>query len=117
MKKQYVPDSLSKSDKEKQIKSIKEGKDRPKVDYPVKRSSCKVKTEMRCCHVFQSVKKNKIPAVEYAEQMKATTIRLQTRNAGTRRLTLFKVNCQADGVRMALSLIRNPLRIKKTITP
>ncbi len=35
----YVPKGLSKKDKEKQIKSIKEGKDRPKVDYKTKRSS------------------------------------------------------------------------------
>ena len=47
MKKQYVPDSLSKSDKEKQIKSIKEGKDRPKVDYPVKRSKFTVAFEKK----------------------------------------------------------------------
>ena len=37
--KKYVPDSLSKKDKEKQKKSIEEGKDRPKVDYKTKRSS------------------------------------------------------------------------------
>ena len=37
--KKYVPDSLSKSDKKKQIKSINEKTDRPKVDYPTKRSS------------------------------------------------------------------------------
>ena len=37
--KKYVPDSLSKKDKEKQIKSIKEGTDRPKVNYKTKRSS------------------------------------------------------------------------------
>lgn len=35
----YVPKGLSKKDKEKQIKSIKEGKDRPKVDYKTRRSS------------------------------------------------------------------------------
>ncbi len=35
----YIPKGLSKKDKEKQIKSIKEGKDRPKVDYKTKRSS------------------------------------------------------------------------------
>jgi hypothetical protein len=35
----YVPKTLSKEDKKKQIKSIKEGKDRPKVDYKTKRSS------------------------------------------------------------------------------
>lgn len=34
----YVPRSLSKEDREKQIKSLLEGKDRPKVDYKVKRS-------------------------------------------------------------------------------
>ena len=37
--KKYVPDSLSKADKKKQIKSINEKTDRPKVDYPTKRSS------------------------------------------------------------------------------
>ena len=35
----YVPKSLSPEDKKKQIKSIKEEKDRPKVDYKTKRSS------------------------------------------------------------------------------
>jgi|TARA_R110002020_G_scaffold217457_3_gene425257 hypothetical protein len=35
----YVPKSLSKEDKAKQIKSIKEKKERPKVDYKTKRSS------------------------------------------------------------------------------
>jgi len=38
-KKQYVPDSLSEADKKKQEKSIKEGKDRPKVEYKTRRSS------------------------------------------------------------------------------
>ena len=38
--KKYVPDSLSESDKKKQIKSIKEGKDRPQLDsFKSKRSS------------------------------------------------------------------------------
>ena len=36
--KKYVPKSLSKEDKKKQEKSIREGKDRPKVDYKSKRS-------------------------------------------------------------------------------
>lgn len=38
--KKYVPASLSESDKKKQIKSIKSGtlEDRPKVDYPTRRS-------------------------------------------------------------------------------
>jgi len=45
--KKYVPDTLSKKDKEKQIKSIKEGKDRPKVDYKTKRSSHVVKYEKK----------------------------------------------------------------------
>ena len=35
----YVPKSLSEDDKKKQIKSIKEGTDRPKTDYKTKRSS------------------------------------------------------------------------------
>ena len=35
----YVPKSLSESDKKKQIKSIKEGTDRPKTDYKTNRSS------------------------------------------------------------------------------
>ena len=34
----YVPKSLSDKDKKKQIKSIKEETDRPKVDYKTKRS-------------------------------------------------------------------------------
>lgn len=39
MNEKYVPKSLSETDKKKQIKSIKEGKDRPKVDYKTRRSS------------------------------------------------------------------------------
>ena len=45
--KKYVPDSLSEKDKKKQIKSIKEGKDRPKVDYKTRRSSHVVKFEKK----------------------------------------------------------------------
>lgn len=48
--KKYVPESLSKSDKKKQIKSIKEGKDRPKVDFKTKRSSFVVKFEDKYNH-------------------------------------------------------------------
>jgi hypothetical protein len=47
MKEAYVPKSLSKSDKAKQIKSIKEGKDRPKVDYKTRRSSHVVSFEKK----------------------------------------------------------------------
>ena len=43
----YVPKSLSESDKKKQIKSIKEGKDRPKTDYKTKRSSYVVSFEKK----------------------------------------------------------------------
>ena len=43
----YVPKGLSKEDKAKQTKSIKEGKDRPKVNYPSKRSQWVVKFEKR----------------------------------------------------------------------
>lgn len=43
----YVPKSLSKEDKKKQEKSIKEGKDRPKVDYKTRRSSHVVKFEKK----------------------------------------------------------------------
>jgi len=47
--KKYVPDSLSSSDKKKQIKSIKQGKDRPKLKSapPTKRSSHTVAFEKR----------------------------------------------------------------------
>ena len=45
--KKYVSDTLSKKDKEKQIKSIKEGKDRPNIDYKTKRSSHVVKYEKK----------------------------------------------------------------------
>jgi len=46
--KQYVPKSLSAEDKKKQIKSIKEGKDRPKVEsFKSKRSSHVIKFEKR----------------------------------------------------------------------
>lgn len=39
LKKNYVPKGLTKEDKAKQVKSIKEGKDRPKVDsFKSKRS-------------------------------------------------------------------------------
>lgn len=43
----YVPKSLSENDKKKQIKSIKEGKDRPKTDYKTKRSSYVVSFEKK----------------------------------------------------------------------
>ena len=39
----YVPKGLSEKDKKKQIKSIVEGKDRPKVKYPYKPSSHKLR--------------------------------------------------------------------------
>lgn len=46
--KEYVPKSLTKEDRAKQIKSIKEGKDRPKVDsFKSKRSSHVIKFEKR----------------------------------------------------------------------
>lgn len=47
--KKYVPDSLSKEDKKKQIKSIKSGtlEDRPKVDYPTRRSQYVIKFEKK----------------------------------------------------------------------
>jgi hypothetical protein len=46
--KQYVPKSLTPADRKKQIKSIKEGKDRPKVDsFKSKRSSWVVKFEKK----------------------------------------------------------------------
>ena len=38
LNKKYVPSSLSKEDKKKQIKSIIEKKDRPKVEYKSRRS-------------------------------------------------------------------------------
>jgi predicted ArsR family transcriptional regulator len=43
----YVPDSLSYKDKVKQRKSIREGTDRPKVNYKTKRSSHVKKFEER----------------------------------------------------------------------
>jgi hypothetical protein len=43
--KRYIPDSLSEKDKKKQIKSIFENKDRPKVKYKERRSSWVVKFE------------------------------------------------------------------------
>tara|TARA_R100000935_G_scaffold33704_1_gene54148 strand:- start:575 stop:949 length:375 start_codon:yes stop_codon:yes gene_type:complete len=43
----YVPKGLTPSDRKKQIKSIKEGTDRPKVDYKTKRSSWVVKFEKK----------------------------------------------------------------------
>lgn len=46
--KQYVPKGLAPEDRKKQIKSIKEGKDRPKVDsFKSKRSSHVVKFEKK----------------------------------------------------------------------
>ncbi len=46
--KEYVPKSLTPEDRKKQIKSIKEGKDRPKVDsFKSKRSSWAVKFEKK----------------------------------------------------------------------
>jgi hypothetical protein len=43
----YVPKSLSAKDKKKQEKSIRQGTDRPKVDYKTKRSSHVVKFEKK----------------------------------------------------------------------
>ena len=45
----YVPKGLSESDKKKQIKSIKSGtlEDRPKTDYPEKRSPYVIKSEKK----------------------------------------------------------------------
>ena len=43
----YVPKTLSPSDKKKQEKSIREGKDRPKVNYKSKRSTWAVKFEKK----------------------------------------------------------------------
>jgi hypothetical protein len=43
--KRYVPDTLSEKDKKKQIKSIFENKERPKVKYKERRSSWAVKFE------------------------------------------------------------------------
>ena len=43
----YVPKSLSKEDKKKQVESIKKGTDRPQVKYPYKRSQWVVKFEKK----------------------------------------------------------------------
>ncbi len=48
--KKYVPPSLSEKDKKKQIKSIEQGKNRPKVDYKTKRSSWVKKFEEKYNH-------------------------------------------------------------------
>ena len=47
MDKKYVPSSLSKEDKQKQIKSIIEKKDRPKVEYKSRRSKYVVDFEKK----------------------------------------------------------------------
>ena len=48
IKKTYVPDSLTAADRKKQIKSIGEGKDRPKVEsFKSKRSPYVIKFEKR----------------------------------------------------------------------
>ena len=47
MNKKYVPKSLSKADKAKQVKSIKKGTLRPKVKAPYKRSSHVVRFEKK----------------------------------------------------------------------
>lgn len=54
--KKYVPDSLSQSDRKKQIKSIKEGTDRPKLaSYESKRSSWVKKFEDKYGHKITDV--------------------------------------------------------------
>lgn len=45
IKKSYVPDTLTKSQKAKQIKSIKEKTDRPKLDIKTRRSKWTIKAE------------------------------------------------------------------------
>ena len=47
IKKEYLPDKLTPSDKAKQKKSILEGKDRPKVKFESKRSSWTEKFEKK----------------------------------------------------------------------
>jgi len=47
LNKKYVPSSLSKEDKKKQIKSIIEKKDRPKVEYKSRRSKYVVDFEKK----------------------------------------------------------------------
>ena len=47
IKESYVPKSLTPDDRKKQIKSIKEGKDRPKVKFESKRSSWVEKFEKK----------------------------------------------------------------------
>ncbi len=45
IKKSYVPDTLTKSQKQKQLKSIKEKTDRPKLDIKTRRSKWTIKAE------------------------------------------------------------------------
>jgi len=59
IKKEYLPDKLTPSDKKKQIKSIKEGKDRPKLkSFQSKRSSWTEKFESK--YGFKITNDNKI---------------------------------------------------------
>ena len=45
IKKSYVPDTLTKSQKQKQVKSIKDKTDRPKLDIKTRRSKWTIKAE------------------------------------------------------------------------
>ena len=45
IKKSYVPDTLTKSQKQKQVKSIKNKTDRPKLDIKTRRSKWTIKAE------------------------------------------------------------------------
>jgi len=58
IKKEYLPDKLTPSDKAKQKKSILEGKDRPKVKFESKRSSFTEKFESK--YGFKITNDNKI---------------------------------------------------------
>lgn len=69
MKKSYVPDSLSASDKKKQIKSIKAGTDRPKVEYPKKRSSFTVSFEEKYGFTIRDKRVNELIRPEGIRQI------------------------------------------------
>jgi hypothetical protein len=55
--KKYVPASLSKEDRKKQIKSIKEGTIRPKVDFDSRRSTNVVKFEKKYGYKINNFKR------------------------------------------------------------
>jgi hypothetical protein len=79
----YVPPSLSKKDKQKQIRSIKQKTDRPKVKFQTKRSPHVIRFEKKFGFPITSKKREQIMKPEGIRQILAKG-RAAYYNAGSR---------------------------------